>query len=413
MTMRIALATTVALLTLTSAAGTQQAVTLDALLSAPFPSEIAAAPTGGRVAWVQNAKGARNVWMASAPEFAPRQLTTYGGDDGQDITNLTWTSDGRVILYVRGGGPNRQGEVPNPALGPEPAEQALWAVETMGTTVPRKLASGSGPAVSSRGDVAFLVRGQVWATNVAGTERPAPLFSTRGQSRDLRWSPDGARLAFVSGRGDHSFIGVYDGRRRRCATSTRASISTPTRPGRPTARASSSRACRRRARTSCSLRVARRCPGRFASPTSRPGAASRGLAGGAGSGQRVPGCECGATARCGRAGDRIVFPWERDGWIHLYSVPCRGGEAALLTPGAFEVEHVALTPDRAQRRRTARIRPTSIAATSGRVAGGRRARPWRSRAARGAEWMPRADRRRHVALRSCDRTAPAPPPSRC
>ncbi len=42
------------------------------------------------------------------------------------------------------------------------------------------------------------------------------------------------------------------------------------------------------------------------------------------------------------AGDWLVFPWERDGWTHLYSVPVSGGEATLLTPGEFEVQHVAL-----------------------------------------------------------------------
>ena len=46
------------------------------------------------------------------------------------------------------------------------------------------------------------------------------------------------------------------------------------------------------------------------------------------------------------AGGRIVFPWEGDGWTHLYSVSAQGGEAALLTPGAFEVEDVALAAGR-------------------------------------------------------------------
>src|SRR5206468_37455 len=40
------------------------------------------------------------------------------------------------------------------------------------------------------------------------------------------------------------------------------------------------------------------------------------------------------------AGNRVVFPWERDGWQHLYSVAVEGGQATLLTPGNFEVEHV-------------------------------------------------------------------------
>jgi dipeptidyl aminopeptidase/acylaminoacyl peptidase len=46
------------------------------------------------------------------------------------------------------------------------------------------------------------------------------------------------------------------------------------------------------------------------------------------------------------AGDRIVFPWEKDGWLHLYSVAVEGGPATLMTPGEFEVEHVSYSPDR-------------------------------------------------------------------
>jgi dipeptidyl aminopeptidase/acylaminoacyl peptidase len=41
-------------------------------------------------------------------------------------------------------------------------------------------------------------------------------------------------------------------------------------------------------------------------------------------------------------GARIVFPWEVDGWTHLYSVTIEGGPASLLTPGGFEVEDVSL-----------------------------------------------------------------------
>ncbi|MBK5291972.1 MAG: prolyl oligopeptidase family serine peptidase, partial [Acidobacteriia bacterium] len=43
--------------------------------------------------------------------------------------------------------------------------------------------------------------------------------------------------------------------------------------------------------------------------------------------------------------NHLVFPWERDGWNHLYSVPAAGGGAKLLTHGEFEVEHVAPTPE--------------------------------------------------------------------
>jgi dipeptidyl aminopeptidase/acylaminoacyl peptidase len=45
------------------------------------------------------------------------------------------------------------------------------------------------------------------------------------------------------------------------------------------------------------------------------------------------------------AGDRLIVPWEREGWTHLYSIPASGGPATPLTPGAGEVEYVTLSAD--------------------------------------------------------------------
>ena len=41
-------------------------------------------------------------------------------------------------------------------------------------------------------------------------QKPAQLFVARGTIGAPHWSPDGRYLAFSSGRGDHSFIGIYD-----------------------------------------------------------------------------------------------------------------------------------------------------------------------------------------------------------
>ncbi len=68
---------------------------LRAVLSAPFASELTAAPAGGLVAWLLKQEGARNVWVAAPPGYAPRRLTAYLDDDGQEITILTWTPDAK------------------------------------------------------------------------------------------------------------------------------------------------------------------------------------------------------------------------------------------------------------------------------------------------------------------------------
>src|ERR1700676_1482051 len=86
---------------LVSAAGAKN-FTLEQVLSAPFPSELIAAPGGGKVAWLLNERGVRNIWMAVAPGYKGVRLTAYNGDDGQDIGQLHWTADARSIVYVRG-----------------------------------------------------------------------------------------------------------------------------------------------------------------------------------------------------------------------------------------------------------------------------------------------------------------------
>src|ERR1700727_865808 len=100
--------------------------TLEQVMSAPFPPELTAAPKGGAVAWVLNEHGARNVWVADAPTYSGRRLTNYRADDGQEIAQLTWTPDGRSILFVRGGDFDDQRDDPNPASLPQGVGQASW-----------------------------------------------------------------------------------------------------------------------------------------------------------------------------------------------------------------------------------------------------------------------------------------------
>ncbi|HEV8304283.1 MAG TPA: prolyl oligopeptidase family serine peptidase [Gemmatimonadales bacterium] len=329
------------------AASQQRAFTLEQALSAPFPEELVAAPVGGSVAWIFNDRGARNIWVAAPPDYQGRALTAYTGDDGQEIGDLQWAPDARTIVYVRGGAANGRGEIPNPHSLAEGVEQAIWVVPVSGGA-PRRLTDGAAPAISPKGDrVAFLRRGQVWwlslADSAGAAEQP---IHARGRAGTLRWSPDGARLAFVSRRDDHAFIGVYDvaGKTLRFVDPSVDSDAQPV--------WSPDGARLAFIREPASTGVLPFTPERAAQPWSirvvdvASGVGREAWKADTGRGSAFRAVVADQQLLWG-AGDRIVFPWETDGWTHLYAVPVAGGRATLLTPGAFEVEYVSLAADRA------------------------------------------------------------------
>ena len=325
----------------------QQHFTLDQVLGAPFASDLVAAHRGSSVAWIVNQRGARNVWIASGPSWQPRQLTRYQDDDGQEIESLTFTPDGRSIVYVRGGSSNRQGERPNPALTRGGVDQAIW-IASVDPGTPRKIAEGSSPQLSPSGDsLAFTRGGQLWIVRISGdSAKPVQLTKLRGGSSNVRWSPDGKRLAFVSNRERHSFVGVWDfatGSLRYMDPSTDQDGSEVWSPdGKSLAfiRAPSQVSDlmfvpERESPIPWSIRLADASTG-----TSREVWRAK-----PGKGSVFREIVAEDQLFWSPNADRIAFPWEADGWTHLYSVALSGGAPALLTPGGFEVEHVTAAPD--------------------------------------------------------------------
>ncbi|MEO7142759.1 MAG: prolyl oligopeptidase family serine peptidase [Bryobacteraceae bacterium] len=321
------------------------AFTLEQAMSAPFPSELAVAPAGGTVAWVLNEAGARNIWVAEAPDYKGRRLTAHHDDDGQEIAQLQWTPDARAIVYVRGGDFEFPGRPdPNPRSFPAGVEQDVWIAAIAGGA-PRKIGEGHSPAVSPKGDrVVYLKAGQVWSAALDGG-KPEQLFHARGQEEELRWSPDGAALAFTSARGDHSFIGVY-----RFAQKTLTYLDPSVdRDGSPVWSPDSARIAF--LRIAASSRAFAFGPVREAPPWSiRIADAATGVGheiwkaqDGVGSAYHALNAE---NQLFWGADGRLAFAWERDGWQHLYSVSSGGGAPVLLTPGDFEVENVSLSADR-------------------------------------------------------------------
>lgn len=345
--------TFVAMLALSTTAVAQparQGFTLQQVMSAPFNSGLIAAPATGAFAWLSNAEGRRNIWLATPSAnggYTSHQVTQYAQDDGQEITGLGWSPDGKSLAYSRGGDEDDlKAAAPNPALNPQGEEQDIWVVSVDGGT-PRKLGPGHSPAFSTKlNAVAWVLKGQIWFEKLDDANaQPLQLLHTMGAARYLRWSPDGDKLAFVSDRRSHSFVGVYSFAQNalkyldpgtdhdqypmwspdsskiafiRIPYSKDENFDRVERTGQP-----------------WSIIVADVSTGTGRAVwTAHPGPGSVYRA-----------VDADHQVFWG-ADDQLVFPWEGDGWTHLYSVSAQGGTATLMTPGDFEVKDVAISPDR-------------------------------------------------------------------
>jgi dipeptidyl aminopeptidase/acylaminoacyl peptidase len=244
----------------------------------------------------------------------------------------------------------RQGEshpVPNPAGFPKGAQQQLWVVSAEGGE-PRLLAEGHARDVPGRQATGLhVLKGQIWLLHLDDPKGQARATAANARlcGKGLCAGLPTARARFVSDRGDHSFVALYS------AASGSVTYLDPSTDldSNPVWSPDSTRIAFLRIPPDKDSLLFE--PHRTALPWSiRVVEVTTGkahevwrAAEGAGSAYR----ETDSLEQLHwTAGDRIVFPWERDGWLHLFAVPVSGGTATPLTPGNFEVEHVSLSGDR-------------------------------------------------------------------
>jgi len=319
--------------------------TLEQIMSAPFPSGLVTSPKGHSIAWVFDEQGCRNVWIADgAAGSKAHRLTQFTKDEGVDIADVVWSPDGQWIAFTRAA--DLEEELPaNIVSAPSgPVSQEVWLVPAGGGAA-RKLANGHHAIFSpDSGRLIYLLNGQVFSAALRGEPAASPLVIDLGKVSDVTWSPDGRRFAFVSNRTQHSIVGVYD-MQQRTITWQSPSLDQDTSPvfspdGSELA----------------FIRVpSEKTPAFVAHRTGQPWSiwvtdVTRG------SGRRV------WIAAVGRgsvfhptlsdknlfwtARGELVFPWEKTGWVQLYTLPVRGGMAKAITSGSFEVMHMELSLDR-------------------------------------------------------------------
>ncbi|WP_277767716.1 alpha/beta fold hydrolase [Sphingomonas sp. HITSZ_GF] len=312
---------------------------LAAALALPVASQMTGARDVQRFAWVENRAGLRNLWVADAGQKA-RQITHYAEDDGMMLYDLALSPDGKRLAFVRGGDDEfPDGRIPNTASAAYPPGQQVFVAALDGGD-PTPIGDGHLPVFSPDGQrVAFTRRGEIWLWQ---SGKPARIAALSGEVSDLKWTPDGKTLFFVEDRGDHGFVATFDvdtgkltymepalGNSAEPALSSDGSEIAYIQYRDPPAGAAADSG------PYWSIRVADLATGKARTVWTAP----------QGMGGRYYGTRQ-HNLYWSKAG-RLLFPWERTGFLHVYAIDAAGSSGAPkeLTPGQFEVETFVLGAD--------------------------------------------------------------------
>jgi len=222
-----------------AAAQTSQPFTLQQVLSAPFASQLTAAPASASktslFAWVEDAEGRRNLWVgglgADGKPLPARQLTHNTEDDAQEIAQLAWSPDATALAYTYGASTGADGEPANPAHLQHATPRRVLVQPLAANAQPIVIGEGSHPLFTREGALLYIDDGQIWIADLPHRKQcflpegcpNAPAAATpthqlvfdHGSAGQLALSPDGATLAFISRRREpnkptHSLLALFD-----------------------------------------------------------------------------------------------------------------------------------------------------------------------------------------------------------
>ncbi len=323
-----------------------------------FPSELVTSLKGDQIALAMNEEGVRNIYVGEAPSYKLKKLTNFQLDNGQEITSISISSNGKWVVFVLGGehgGNWDRSKAVNTNSSKLPSEVRVCQIAFDGGPI-KYISEGDYPTISKSGEVvAFIKEDQPWVCHLDSLsgddflEIPHQLIQTRGKVSDLQWSPTKNQLAFTVDRGNYSFIAYTNlGKELESETINWVSpsfhkdfsprwspsgdqiafIRTSAQGGEP-----DSLSIRKPNFWSILLSDLKSKEAKLVweSPKNNRGT--------------LPPTD-GRANLLFSSTEIINFTSYQDGYPHLYSVSSKGGKGTCLTPGNFMVEHLSLSPNR-------------------------------------------------------------------
>ncbi len=318
-----------------------QSFTMEDIGSFTFPSELTASHDGETIAWAMYEQGKRNIFLAKAPDFEPIQVTEFDKDDGQELTGISFSEDGKWLAFVRGGdhGGWRYSSTVNSDNLPELPKVEIWKanLETMKVEV---IIEGDDLVFGPGSTLAFLKNSKVWTVDLESSDTPEQLFDIKGNVNGMSFSPSGEKLAFTVNRGGHQLLGIYHDQ------DTPIQFISPSfhRYSNPKWSPDGSQ-----------IAFIKTLGGEGeAFPVLEPRHAPWEVwLADANTGEAEKLWKAPETLRGSFRGgffeftshDEIIFESYQDGWQHLYSLDIETKEQTLLTPGDYMVEQIKLSHD--------------------------------------------------------------------
>jgi hypothetical protein len=145
-----------------------QNAAIEAFLSTLFITNLTISSKSDKIAWVENERGERNIFLAEKPNYTKRRITFNAKDDGLELSNLSFTADEKALVFMRGNAPQLRSTAPhNPAHLLEGGATVIWKITFDGERL-EKIGLGGGPSVF--GDKMVFTRGgQIFIKNLNDT----------------------------------------------------------------------------------------------------------------------------------------------------------------------------------------------------------------------------------------------------